>query len=161
MLMRLRSWVSPTQAWFRYASLCSGGSASAASKIASSLRGSGEADVDFGSFSIEGSIDNMSGCGSWFCSLRFRSELLVQFLIRWEQGGPVLPNRPGILGAAGLLVLVAEPGIAFRKLRLRRLGLLLLNESLEMLDDLVALVELRRPVGYRHGLGEAFLPIRR
>src|SRR2546430_14716128 len=66
-----------------------------------------------------------------------------------------------LIAVAGFLTLIAEPGIGLRKLRLRRLRFLLLNQRLKMLDDLLAFVESRRPVGHPDGLGEAGVPIGR
>ena len=90
-----------------------------------------------------------------------RGELGAQFLICGEQSGAALPDHPGIVPAAGLLVLLAEPRVGFRELGLWCLGLLLLNQGLEMLDHLLALVERWRPIGHAYRLGEARLPVGR
>ena len=80
----------------------------------------------------------------------------------WSAGNKTAPRCHTALASsarAGLLILVAKPSVGFSELGLRRLGFLLLNEGLEMLDDLVALVEHRRPIGHGNRLHEARVPI--
>jgi hypothetical protein len=84
-----------------------------------------------------------------FCSLwrlwRDR-DFAPQFRIAGEQGRSASPDLYRLVGVPVLLELVAEPKVGSRKMRLRWLRLLLLNERLELFDYFRSPVHLSWPM---------------